>query len=70
MDDAEIRLRCIEALISKAPQSPDVGTLIERAKVLIAFINPDNPQGPGRRKGTLSIAADNGSPPAKEQPQI
>ncbi len=66
MDDAEIRLRCIEALISKAPQSPDVGALIDRAKVLVAFINPDNPQGPGRRKGKLSIDADNGLPPATD----
>jgi len=66
MDDAEIRLRCLEALISKAPQSPDIGMLIERARCLEAYVRPENPPGPGRKKGTLSIVADNGLPPAKD----
>lgn len=57
----EIRLRIVEALIAKAPQSPDPVALIERARVITAFV-ADNPQGPARQQGTLSIAADKQQP--------
>jgi len=64
MPPAEIRLRLLEALISRAPQSPDVDALIERVKVLTAYVT-DTPPGPERLKGTLSIVADTAKHPRK-----
>lgn len=57
----EIRLRVIEALMAKAPQSPDVAALIERARIVTAYVT-DNPQGPARQQGTISIVADKPAP--------
>lgn len=65
MTPAETRLRIVEALISKAPQSPDVLTLIERARIVEAYVTADTPQGPDRVKGTLSIVADTAKGPRK-----
>jgi hypothetical protein len=54
----EIRLRCLEAVISKAPQGFDIASAIARASQLIAFVTQDYPpkRGPGR-------------PPKQSQPE-
>jgi len=64
MDSNEIRLRIIEGLISKAPQSPDVSLLIERARVIEAYVSDNSPE-PARPKGTLSIVTDKATGPRK-----
>lgn len=64
MTPEEIRLKCLDLVISKAPQGFDVGTAIDRARILAAFVS-DTSKEPERLKGTLSINADTAKSPRK-----
>lgn len=64
MTDHEIRLRVIEAVIAKAPQSPDAARLIETAAVLTEWVLDTPPKrGPGRPP-KHSVIADTAEAPA------
>lgn len=58
MSPEEIRLKCLELVISKASQAFAVPDVIAKATALTAFVMPDTPQGPDRKTGTLTVLAD------------
>ena len=65
MTPEQIRLQCLSLVMTKASQDFDPAKVIEKAKAFASFVSSDTPQGPERRKGTLTIDADTATGPRK-----